>query len=338
MDPIEQDSAPATAKALVGHPRGIVALDGGAFGPAYRDDAALQQLVATTPDLDEYVNGVVLPAASLHRRADDGRSLARILSDHGLLPGARVDTGELPLAGSPGESVIGGTDGLTERMTGLARAGIRFVTCRSRTVVGADAPSVWAVRSNANVLARYARTAQDVGLVPLLHCGVAPDGTHSAERGAQALATALTRVLAELDDAGVDLRAVVLSPGVALPGRLSRQSIAPADVARLTVEILRLVVPVDVAGLAVHAAGSDLDVAVAVLALAQDPTLPWPLTFCFGRTLTAPAIRVWRGHLWLTYLGQVELARGVERACAVLRPPRPRLRVARPHDTTRLTR
>lgn len=329
MIPPVQDTLRATASTLVEHPRGIVALDGApSASNSFGDDGVFQQLIATTPDLHEYVNGVVLPSASLHRPTADGRSLPRLFNDHGLLPGMRADGGEAALIGSLGELVTSGVDGLTERMAGFARAGVRFITCRSRTMVGSGSPSVWALRSNANALARFARTAQETGIVPVLHCGVGPEGSHCADRAAEVLAVSLTRLFCELDDAGVDQRTVVLSPGLAFPGLRSRQVIAPAEIGLLTVEVLRLVVPAGIAGVAVHAAGQDLATAVEVLAAAQDPTLPWPLTFCFGRTLIKPAARAWHGRPWLGHCAQAELARGVEQACMVLRPARPRLRIA----------
>ncbi|TCK27225.1 class I fructose-bisphosphate aldolase [Pseudonocardia endophytica] len=327
MDAIARDTLRATASALVDHPRGIVALDAPSDRPEGPDHDFLQ-LVATTPDLDDHLNGLVLPADALPRHTDDGRSFPRLLDARGLLPGVRADTGSASLPGSPGEVVTAGTDGLAERLAGYERAGIRFVACRSRTAVGNDVPTAWALRSNANVLARYARAAQDAGVVPLLHVGMVREGRHTAEQGAAALATALTRLLVELDDARVDLRAVVLSPATALPGLHSPQRIGPGDVARLTLEVLRLVLPPELPGVAVHGPAPDRDTAVAVLAGLQDPTAPWPVTFCFGRSLTGPAVRAWRGRTWLAHRAQVEIARGVERACTVLRPSRPPLRIA----------
>lgn len=327
MQPTGQDALRDTASALVEHPRGIIALDarpheasGG--GPEF------EHLVATTPDLHEYVNGLVLPAASLHRRAEDGRPFPRLLDDAGILLGVRADTGSATLPGSPGEVVMAGTDGLVERMACYARAGVRFVTCRSLIVVGDRTPSVWAVRSNAHLLARYARAAQDAGIVPVLHCGLPRDGDHTADQGAGALAATLTRLVGELDDAGVDLRALVLSPGTTGPGRRSVQRIGPADVARLTLGVLQLVVPAAVAGVAVHTGSWDREAAVAVLAAVQEPGASWPMTFCFGRSMIGPAAQAWRGRTWLTYRAQAELSCGVERASAVLRPRRPPLRIA----------
>ncbi|MFE7201921.1 class I fructose-bisphosphate aldolase [Pseudonocardia alni] len=327
MQPSAQDSLRSMASALVEHPRGIVALDARPYEAA-GGGSEFEHLVATTPDLDEYVNGLVLPAASLHRRAEDGRPFPRLFEDVGILLGVRADTGSAALPGSPGEVVMAGTDGLVERMAGYASAGVRFVTCRSLTAVGDRTPSVWAVRSNAHLLARYARAAQDAGIVPVLHCGLPRDGDHSAERGAAALATTLTRLMGELNDAGVDLPAMVLSPGVAEPGRRSAQRIGPGGVAQLTLGVLQLVVPTAVAGVALHTGTRDRDGAVAVLAAVQEPAAPWPLTFCFGRSLISPAAQAWRGRTWLTYRAQAELSCGVERACAVLRPRRPQLRIA----------
>ncbi|MEV1293078.1 class I fructose-bisphosphate aldolase [Pseudonocardia sp. NPDC049635] len=300
-----------TASALVEHPRGILALDAGPGGP---DGHGLRRLVATTPGLQEYVSGLVLPASSFHPGTGPG-----------IVAGVRADPGRVPLPGAPGETVVGGTDGLPERMAGHARAGARFVVCRARTVAGA---SVWAVRSNANVLARYARAAQDAGLVPLLHCGIARDGTHSADTAATTLAALLTRLVAELDDAGVDPRATVLGPGSALPGTGSGQRVDPVHHGELTREVLRCVVPSGFAGIALHTGPDGPDDGAGLLAAAQAPDPSRPLTFCLGRSLTAPVARRLRGPGGAPQGARVELLGAVQRMSAVLRPVRPRLRIA----------
>ncbi|GAA1392169.1 hypothetical protein GCM10009613_36240 [Pseudonocardia kongjuensis] len=306
----------ATAGALVGHPRGILALDAGPDGP---DERGFRQLVLTIPGLPEYVSGLVLPAAALRRGPD------RPWADAGILPGVRADPGRIPLPGAPGETVLGGTDDLPARMAEHAGAGARFVSCRARTVAGA---STWSIRSNANVLARYARAAQDAGLVPLLHCGIARDGGHPADAAATTLAALLTRLAGELDDAGVDPRATVLGPGAALPGTGSGQPVDPAGHGALTREVLRCVVPPEFAGVALHTGSVRPDDGAGLLAAAQAPDLRWPLTFCTGRSLTGPAARALRGPGGSPQRAQAELRHGLGRASGVLRPVRPRLRIA----------
>ena len=48
--------------------------------------------------------------------------MAEVLSLQGILPGIKVDNGAKPLAGSPGEKITEGLDGLRDRLEDTARS------------------------------------------------------------------------------------------------------------------------------------------------------------------------------------------------------------------------
>jgi fructose-bisphosphate aldolase class I len=51
-----------------------------------------------------------------HVSCSSGAPLAEVLSKQSILPGIKVDTGAKPLAGSPGETITEGLDGLRDRL------------------------------------------------------------------------------------------------------------------------------------------------------------------------------------------------------------------------------
>jgi fructose-bisphosphate aldolase class I len=72
-------------------------------------------------------------APNSHRRD----SFVEVLRVQGIVPGVKVDKGTVPLAGSPGERVTQGLDGLRERLVAYVAMGAVFAKWRAAIVVGA---------------------------------------------------------------------------------------------------------------------------------------------------------------------------------------------------------
>ncbi len=328
-DPVTASLAD-TAGVLVRGRRGILAADESIATMSSRLEKAgveatevsrrdYRELLVTTPDLSGGISGVILCDETLRQRLSDGRTFPRALSDLGMLPGIKVDTGARPLAGAPGETVTEGLDGLDARLAEYAELGGRFAKWRAVITIGQRTPSTWALQANAHALARYARACQYAGIVPVVEPEVLMDGEHSIRQCAETTASVLTTVARAVSDAGVDPAAMVLKPNMVLPGAQCAQRSAPAEVARATVEVLRAVMPDELAGVAFLSGGQPPEAATANLAALQQLDTPWPLTFSFGRALVSPALLAWRGDPGRVAEGQAALARLVEGNAAVLR-------------------
>src|SRR5262245_11838486 len=113
------DRLEATARALVAPGKGILAADeshpsiGRRFEPLgipNTEDARrrYRQMLLTTPNVADYVSGVILFDETLRQKGDDGTPLVEALTRQGIIPGIKVDRGAKPLAGAPGEQVTEG--------------------------------------------------------------------------------------------------------------------------------------------------------------------------------------------------------------------------------------
>lgn len=153
------------AERLIASGRGILALDEGraamntrlaAAGvpPTTQGRRAFRELLVTTPGLARGVSGVLLGQGSFRQSLADGRPFPRALADLGMLPGARADEGTRPLAGSRGETVTEGLDGLPERLARYMEMGARFAVWRAVFRAGPGQPSWSALRANAHPLAQ----------------------------------------------------------------------------------------------------------------------------------------------------------------------------------------
>ena len=280
---------------------------------------AYREMLVTTPYLAEGVSGVILCDETFRQRLADGQPFPDALAARGLLPGIKVDAGATPLAGSPGETVTEGLDGLRGRLAGYATLGARFAKWRAVFKIDGQVPTWQAMRANAHALTRYASLCHDAGLVPIVEPEVLMDGAHGAARCSAVTGAVLFSLFAELQDFEVDLTAVVLKANMVLPGTSSSEALGPQDVAAQTIRTFGGLVPEVVAGIAFLSGGQRPEAATANLAALRRTPAPWPLTFSFGRALVDPALTAWRGDPGRVADGQRSLANRVACNLAALR-------------------
>jgi len=165
-----------------------------------------EMLFRTRPAMTEYVSGVILFDETLRQFAADGTPLTKLITDAGSIPGIKVDSGAKPLAGSPGETVTEGLDGLRGRLDEYYKLGARFAKWRAVIDLGRGGdesiPSQYCINVNMHALARYAALCQEANIVPIVEPEVLMDGDHSIERCYEVTEFALRRLYSELFDQG----------------------------------------------------------------------------------------------------------------------------------------
>lgn len=254
-----------------------------------------RQLLLGAPDLADSASGVILHEETLGQSADDGSTFPNFLSARDILPGIKVDIGTRALAGAPGEKVTEGLDGLDKKVASYRDAGARFAKWRAVFTIGAGLPSPWAMRANADALARYAGICQAGGLVPIVEPEVLMDGDHDLDTCAEVTRRVLAEVCGHLVMANVDLRSMVLKPSMVVPG-VDGPPASVDEVAGATVRCLVDTVPAAIPGVAFLSGGQPGEVATAHLdAIARLGPHPWAVTFSYGRALQNDPMRVWAG-------------------------------------------
>ena len=143
---------------------------------------AYRELIVTTPGLGECISGAILYDETIRQQKKDGTPFLKVLTDAGIIPGIKVDTGAKDLAAHPGEKITEGLDGLRERLKEYFQMGARFAKWRAVIAIGDGIPSRSCIEANAHALARYAALCQEAGLVPVVEPEVLMDGDHTLER------------------------------------------------------------------------------------------------------------------------------------------------------------
>jgi fructose-bisphosphate aldolase class I len=234
---------------------------------------------------------------TIRQSAADGTPFPKMLADHGILPGIKVDTGAKELAKTDGEKITEGLDGLRERIAEYVELGARFAKWRAVITIGDGIPSTTCIEANAHALARYAALCQEGGLVPIVEPEVMMDGDHSIERCFEVTETTQRVVFAALASQRVDLEQMVLKPNMVVSGKGNARQAGVEEVAELTLRCLRRTVPAAVPGIAFLSGGQGAEMASEHLnAMNAMGPQPWVLTFSYGRALQDPALAAWKGE------------------------------------------
>ena len=302
------DELLATIAKLTAPGKGILAADESmptitkrfkAVGIESTDETRRQyrNLLFTTPDANQYLAGVILFEETLAQKGDDGTLLPDVLAHRGIVPGIKVDKGTVGLPGADGDLVTQGLDGLGDRLAGYKAKGARFAKWREVYSITDRNPTRLGIAANAEVLARYAATCQEYGIVPIVEPEVLIDGVHTIERCHEVSEAVLHAVFHALHRHKVFLEGMVLKPSMVLPGKESPPKAAPEVVARATLEVLKRTVPAAVPTINFLSGGQSPVEATANLNAmnAMAPHAPWVLSFSYARALQDDAMRLWAG-------------------------------------------
>jgi fructose-bisphosphate aldolase class I len=329
-----RDELAATAAALAAPGTGLLAADESTGTIGKRFDAiglenseanrrAYRTLLATTPGLAEHISGVILYEETLFQDSDpavaavaasavaadaapeatsgDPQPIVALFQEKGIVPGIKVDQGVESLAGGlEGESWCTGLKGLAERSARYYARGARFAKWRAvLRISGAGCPSELAVRENAWGLARYARTVQEQGLVPIVEPEILMDGDHDIATTASVQEWVLRTVYEALAANGVFLEGSLLKPSMTTAGAACSTRPSAEEVGEFTARTLSRTVPAAVPSILFLSGGlSEEDASLCLNAVneaAAQGYAPWHLGFSFGRALQHSCLKHWGG-------------------------------------------
>jgi fructose-bisphosphate aldolase class I len=296
------------AEAMVAPGKGILAADESSGTIKKRFDAIgvestadnrrdYRELLFRSMDaMRNHISGVILYEETIRQSAKDGTPLVKVIQQSGAIPGIKVDKGTRPLPFHDGEVITEGLDGLAERLAEYHGLGARFAKWRAVIDIGVGIPTEYAIRANAQALARYAALCQQAGLVPIVEPEVLMDGDHTIDRCSQITHWVLQETYEELFQARVFLEGTVLKPNMVVSGKKCPKRASVEEVAEKTVRVLKHAVPPAVPGIAFLSGGQSDEEATAHLdAINRLGDLPWKVTFSYGRALQAAPQKAWSG-------------------------------------------
>ena len=251
-------------------------------------------LLLETPGLGKFISGVILFEETLGQKNAAGTPLAEVAWNQKIVPGIKVDKGTEPLAGSPGDLVTKGLDGLSDRLKTYVDQGARFAKWREVYPITTTNPTRLGIHANAERLAHYAAICQEQGVVPIVEPEVLMDGDHDIDRCEEVSEQVLFAVFQALRQYGVTLEHMILKPNMVLPGKDCRTA-NPNEIAEATIRVFRRAVPAAVPSINFLSGGQSPEEATINLNAINQIGGPWKLSISYGRALQQPVLVAWQG-------------------------------------------
>lgn len=303
------DELIATASKIASPGKGILAVDEStktigkrlaSIGVENTEQArqAYRGLLFTCAGLGEYISGAILFEETLYQSSASGIPFVDCLNKLGITPGIKVDKGLAPLGNAASfETWCTGLDGLSERAAAYYKQGARFAKWRAVLQITDSTPSKISIAENCGGLARYARTCQDEGLVPIIEPEILMDGDHPIQRTAEVQEEVLAAVYKACDLNGVLLEGSLLKPNMVVPGSDFKGTTSPEEIASYTIRTLERRVPSSVPGIMFLSGGMSEEEASVNLSAMNSVTRkgPWSLSFSYGRALQQSCLKTWMG-------------------------------------------
>jgi len=313
-------SLEATAKALVAEGKGILAADE-TIGTITKRFESLRisstedsrrtyrEMLFTAPGVSEFISGAIMYDETIRQKNSQGTPMAEVCTRLGIIPGIKVDTGAKDLAGSPGEKVTEGLDGLRDRLSDYYKMGARFAKWRAVIRITDSLPTPTCLVVNAHALGRYAALCQEQGLVPIVEPEVLMDGPHTIDHCGEVTSQVLHSVFNALYDQRVSLERMLLKPNMVISGKECSKQASVQEVAQATLQCLSRHVPAAVPGIVFLSGGQHDRLATAHLNAINtlDSPKPWKISFSYGRALQDPALEAWHGESKNIQAGQQAL-------------------------------
>ena len=251
-----------------------------------------RQTLFNSSAMKSYIGGVILFDETLRQKSTLGPSIPELISQHGAIPGIKVDKGAKPLAGSIDETVTEGLDGLRDRLKEYYDLGARFTKWRAVYKITDKFPSSQSIKSNAHALARYAALVQEAKMVPIVEPEVLMDGTHDIDKCYQVTTNVLNECFNELEIHKVDLKGTVLKPNMVIPGSECKNKSNSHEIAKKTLDCLKKNVPSSVPGIAFLSGGqSEIESSRNLNEINKINDSSFLITFSYGRGLQASALK-----------------------------------------------
>ena len=253
-----------------------------------------RETLFTSSSMTDCIGGVILYDETIKQSSSKKKKITELISEMGSLPGIKVDTGAKVLAGSIGEKITEGLDGLRERLKEYYKIGAKFTKWRGVYLISKDYPSKLSIMSNAHALARYSALVQECNMVPIVEPEVLMDGDHSAEDCYEKTSKVIEKCFEELILHKVDLKGIILKPNMILAGNKSKNKISNDEVARLTLKCLKNCVPSEVPGIAFLSGGqSEIEATENLNLINKYNDTNFIMSYSYGRALQQSALKFW---------------------------------------------
>lgn len=245
-------------------------------------------------NVNSKISGVILHEETFDIKNEDGKYLTEILKEKDIYVGIKLDKGLTDF--NENEKISIGLEDLEMRIQRENFKIASFAKWRSVFMISKNTPSSEAIIENCRVLAKYAKIAQKYDLVPIVEPEILWDGEYTIQECSIKAKEIFNTLISELNKNDVYLPAVLIKTSFITHS--PNHNIFPKDVGKYTVETLISTIPCAIPGILFLSGGHSPSDSILYLneTTKNSNSHSWHLTFSFGRAITDPFLKRWRGN------------------------------------------
>ena len=258
------------------------------------------ELMIHSQGLKQYINAITLSDHAARLLDSNAEIFAQCVVKKGYLLGIRADLGYERSSLLKREMVTRGLVGLEARLSEYKTWGANYTTWRNKYYITSNTPTKSIIELNNQETLEFVALSLKHKLQPIVQIKVSTNGNQTANACYDVMSIILEDLFARADIMGIDSKHIILQTNFVTTGKYSNSSLSPADVAVKTMELIKAVIPVEIAGIAFVCDG--LRPGFARVYLEEFKTLlkkqknSFPVTFSFGRGLHDSAMLAWAGN------------------------------------------
>jgi len=254
-----------------------------------------RKLLFSTPNLDNFISGVITFSETFDQKLEDGSRLIDLLLDKNILVGIKLDSGLMDTVDN--QKLCNLTDNLEDKIKYYVENGASFAKWRALFIVSESTPTKDNIEKNAEILADYALKCTQNGLVPIVEPEILLEGEFDSEQMSNISSLVLKIVFEKLNEFGVDIEEIILKPSFVRCGL--KLEADPSKTAKDTLLNFKHVLPANLGGIAFISGGIKDEEAIQTLKLLNqfqvDSSFSVPCTYSFGRALQYRCLMTWKG-------------------------------------------
>lgn len=257
-----------------------------------------RELFLEMPEMENYVSGVIMYDETFWQKTNAGEVFPNSLTNKGVVPGIKVDTGAKDSEEFPGEKVTEGIEGLPDRLAKYFASGARFAKWRAVIKIdeSVNLPTDGAIAANIENMSKYVLLCQEAGIVPIVEPEVLLTGPHTIEKAGEVTSKVVKKLFDKISETGAHLPGIILKTSMVIQGNENSDEASPEEVANATIMMMKMSVPENVGGVVFLSGGQTAVEASAHLdAIAEGEPMPWEIAFSYARALQGPALVIWKG-------------------------------------------
>lgn len=259
----------------------LVALN---LSPTQETRKQWREVIITTPNLGDFIGGIILSEETIVQKSQSGESFISILNSQDILPGVKLDEGLAPFENSPEENITKGLENLEKKLGSYYKLGARFTKWRALLVANNNLPTFEAIHENNRILAQYAKLVIEANMVPILEPELNMKGNQNIQKSFVVLCEIYKDLFSQLDEFGVNCSNLVLKTSMVVPGTLSGQQLNTKESGKLTSKLLLQQVPKNIGGVVFLSGGLTSQQSTEILNEVNcTATYPFPVTYSFLR-------------------------------------------------------